>query len=644
MNTIKKLLLPLIGTLVLVAIAVMLWWWKPFASETSGNIVSGNLLWIISGLILVGIGGTVYVLIERMKQVSNHTSSKTDQADIKDDADDAVLESGIALKSIFNQIDDAICVLDRDFNIMEINQAWLKTFNLNKENVLGKKCYKVLYNREKLCKNCPAISAFKSGNKTEAEKSTISSDGNIEYFDVQTVPILNKEGNVTQVVNYTRDITEYIKTEKELCQINDRFEAIIEAIPDAIYFKDVKNDNLIVNSAYEELAELKLEENDEDASSPDLAKHWQKTDKQVIEEGKSIRTKDQVIDKEGKELFLDTIKVPLYDDQKNVIGVLGISRDITEHKKEIMRKLKRVEDVTAREKLKFSTLLSSVDESILLADNQDRVVEVNNQFASFLGMEPESILGKTLFSLYSENGTVDKLRKTIKKFHQQSGTESRHSDVEIEYSSSDGDATLRMQPIYKDDTEYQGTLIIAAQSKTEQSKATETEYTANTDETGIPPVKLAQASTDEVLTEVIDEITAPIKIETDRFGIEIVNSDLQTNVEDMVESLVRRVYREEGSELAMDINLKSSETPLDYDNDVDEVILYQTLLNIFGNVIKYTEEGKANIRTNVLSKKTHSNKQTEQEHGGHGKRDVVQNEARANLAENTTSETSSRAT
>jgi len=611
MNAIKKIVLPLIGFILLTIIGVGLWW-NPIISKTEQIITENLLLFILVLFFLLVIVSLVYFIIRRSNIKEVLASSKTQSEQVSEKnvehrttSNSNQLEEDITFKMIFDNIGDLICVIDRNFNVVRINQSWLDTFNLSKEETIGKKCYKVFYRREQLCQNCPAITAFKNGKVIRMEKSTITADGKIEYFDVQAIPNFNREGNVIQVINYAKDITEQEEKQEKIRKANSQFKSIIEAIPDIIYFRDSKTGNVIANKAYNELigtkekkssdSGQKTEEVDPNSSLTDilsnleavtenseesLYKRWEELDKKVMEEGKTIHLEEKFVDKDGKERFLDTIKTPFYDKQNKIIGVIGISRDITENKEKSMQRLENIKAKNSREAAKFSNLLSDINELVLFTDKNDRVVDINNNFAQFIGKERQNILGKSLFTLYSENGAEENLREVIKRFHNASGC----SPVDIKHSSPQGEVDLRIQPIYNAE-QYEGSLLIA--NKPESKKQLKVDEFTNLDEN------------DKISVSAPNDMRAPIRIETDKLGIEIMDFDIETNIKDMSESLVKKVYKERTG-LALELKFRVPDTLSE--KDIEERILNQVVLNIVWNVIKFTEEGVADIRMNILPK------------------------------------------
>jgi PAS domain S-box-containing protein len=65
----------------------------------------------------------------------------------------------------------------------------------------------------------------------------------------------------------------------------------------------------------------------------DKAEAIREIDRQVLEEGKPHRVQEWVADREGAVHFLDSLKVPYYGPDGEVLGLVGISRDITERKR-----------------------------------------------------------------------------------------------------------------------------------------------------------------------------------------------------------------------------------------------------------------------------------------------------------------------
>jgi PAS domain S-box-containing protein len=127
------------------------------------------------------------------------------------------------------------------------------------------------------------------------------------------------------------------QAEEALRETSMRLQTLIDAIPDMVFFKDAEGRHLLINKACERMFGHSQEEvkgkTMEDLLPPDLAEHCQRSDGELMKDGKPVRTEEQATDKDGNKTILDTIKVPLYDDDGNAAGLVGVSRDITERRR-----------------------------------------------------------------------------------------------------------------------------------------------------------------------------------------------------------------------------------------------------------------------------------------------------------------------
>ena len=65
----------------------------------------------------------------------------------------------------------------------------------------------------------------------------------------------------------------------------------------------------------------------------DIAKLFQTNDRQMLKEGKPRRNEEWVVYPDGHRVLLDTLKTPYYGPDGRQLGLIGVSRDITETKK-----------------------------------------------------------------------------------------------------------------------------------------------------------------------------------------------------------------------------------------------------------------------------------------------------------------------
>ena len=118
----------------------------------------------------------------------------------------------------------------------------------------------------------------------------------------------------------------------------DMLQKLLNNIPDYIYIKDRKNRFVIVNNTMADFYGIRPEDfigkTDFDFFSEEHAKQAYEDEQKVI------RTRKPIVNLEEKETFKDkedrwayTTKMPWHDKNNNIIGIFGISRDISDRKK-----------------------------------------------------------------------------------------------------------------------------------------------------------------------------------------------------------------------------------------------------------------------------------------------------------------------
>jgi len=114
--------------------------------------------------------------------------------------------------------------------------------------------------------------------------------------------------------------------------------SIIDTIPDHVYVKDVEGRFILDNVAHREMYGPKTEGTTTgrtvfDYYAADEAARFDDDDHRVIETGEGLFNHEEArVQEDGGELWIQTTKVPLRDTDGSVIGLVGISADITDRK------------------------------------------------------------------------------------------------------------------------------------------------------------------------------------------------------------------------------------------------------------------------------------------------------------------------
>ncbi len=156
-------------------------------------------------------------------------------------------EKQIFLQSIFDGIQEPMHIIDDNYKIVLTNKQLLNILNTKQTDILGKYCYEIYQKRDIPCEQCAASYVFNNGKPKTLNKSLLSSNGNIQYYEVYASPLTeDKNGKVTQVIEMTRDITDRIKSIAEI----KRLSAVIETTSQHVIITDIEGKVVYVNRAY----------------------------------------------------------------------------------------------------------------------------------------------------------------------------------------------------------------------------------------------------------------------------------------------------------------------------------------------------------------------------------------------------------
>lgn len=162
---------------------------------------------------------------------------------------------------------------------------------------------------------------------------------------------------------------------------NIHLSALIEAIPDLIWLKDINGVYLSCNHRFEDLFGTPLSEilgkTDYDFIDKELADFFHQSDKLTITNGESRIEEDEVVFvSDGHTEFLEAIKTPIYNSEGKIIGILGIARDIT--------KRKQTEKELQENEKKYKDLFEKSKDAILIIHN-GKFVDCNQTTVKMLG-------------------------------------------------------------------------------------------------------------------------------------------------------------------------------------------------------------------------------------------------------------------
>ncbi|GAX59986.1 signal transduction histidine kinase [Candidatus Scalindua japonica] len=245
---------------------------------------------------------------------------------------DALCESQKMLGIVMDNIPQSIYWKDTKSVYMGCNKNFAKKAGKESvEEVIGKTDYDLAWKKEEsdFFHKCDRRVMDTKKPEYHIVKRRQQADGKQAWFDTNKIPLCDFMGNVIGILGTSEDITERQEAEG----IIEKFKILINNISDLAYICDANGNVLYLNNAFEELSGHKPEEFIGKPFTPLFDKENLKKAMELYTktlEGKTLRRE---VTFKNTGIVCEYNNIPLRDKQGNIIGVLGIARNITERKK-----------------------------------------------------------------------------------------------------------------------------------------------------------------------------------------------------------------------------------------------------------------------------------------------------------------------
>ncbi len=308
-----------------------------------------------------------------------------------------------------DQATSSIIWILKDGSFVDFNPAFCELLQYTRQELLKLKVSDIdpLYNVDEWPRHWENLKQQQSLTFTTRQ---IRKDGKVLDVEVQAhyIEFEGEEFNCA----FINDISARKQIHEEL-QNSYRFQqAVLNNIPSGVFWKDRNLNYLGINSFVKKIANYQTDEEVIGKSDFDFpwraqAEQLREDDRFVIDNNISkINYIETLEDAQGKIHYNEVSKVPLIDDEGNVIGVLGTFRDVTEQR-ETELALKKSEKL-------LKGVVQNASAIIYILDRQGMFQLSEGLGLAALGLKPGQVIGLSVFEMYKDFPEItDPIRKAL---------------------------------------------------------------------------------------------------------------------------------------------------------------------------------------------------------------------------------------
>ncbi len=162
------------------------------------------------------------------------------------------------------------CIIDKNYNLIRVNDSFSNRFLVKKTEVIGRKCYDVWQGPVCNTPDCPLVKILNGNIFSEHEIEKILSNGEKVSCLIKTLPYRNLDGEVIGVTECFIDITDRKEAEVSLQKSEDRLRVVLQNMPIMMIAFDLERKIVIWNKECERVTGFAVDEIVENAKAMEL--------------------------------------------------------------------------------------------------------------------------------------------------------------------------------------------------------------------------------------------------------------------------------------------------------------------------------------------------------------------------------------
>jgi len=293
-------------------------------------------------------------------------------------------------KAILNSLPHIAWLKDKEGKFIHVNHHYLEAVNLSLNQIIGRTDLDIF----------PYEIAKRYMDDDErvmlgAHEIHFQNQRGDQWFSTIKAPVFNAEGLVIGTTGVERNITDKIITQSNLERERDFLRALMESIPDTIYYKDLECKFTRIN--YAKAKEVGLKDPSEAIGKTDFdfvanyeeAKIKYEDEKRILSTGEPLVNKlEKITNIQAPTYWISTTKSAIKDKDNNILGIVGISRNVTDQALML--------EELHRERNFLQALMDYIPHTIYFKDKQCRFTKINKAQARMIGVDkPEDAIGKS---------------------------------------------------------------------------------------------------------------------------------------------------------------------------------------------------------------------------------------------------------
>ncbi|MFO0574512.1 MAG: PAS domain S-box protein [Polyangia bacterium] len=307
-------------------------------------------------------------------------------------------ESQRLLLSIIEYSPDFIAIARRDERMLFVNRAGQEMLGLDGDEAVGRTSiadYVSEEERERFRRE--VMPSLRNTGQFRGElRLRHFKTGQIVLVEMNSFAMPDPEtGEASYFACVARDVTERRRTEAELRQTAYLLRTVTDATPDSVFVKDRKGRYVMVNEAGAHSVgytpEGLLGKDDTALFGAEEARSLREWDQKVMESGQRLTRKESLTLGGASYCFTST-KVPYRDEQGNVIGLIGVSRDITEQT--------RAEAALRMSEERFRAFMDHSPAIAWITDGAGRMLYASDPYHRQIQLPPGEVVGRHVSELF----------------------------------------------------------------------------------------------------------------------------------------------------------------------------------------------------------------------------------------------------